>query len=181
MNLKGTQSEKNIRTAFAGESMARNKYTYYAAKAQEEGLEDTAELFLKMSDNEKEHAKIWFKIMNGMGDTDENLQDAAKGENGEWQTMYPEFAKTAREEGLEMLAQMFEKVAGIEKTHEERFLKEYIKLSKTGAAEAEAHEHAPRAVYRCAFCGFIHDVNGQEPPAACPLCDAIGAFEKIMV
>ncbi|MEG0115388.1 MAG: ferritin family protein [Hydrogenoanaerobacterium sp.] len=178
MNLKGKKSEANVKAAFAGESQARNKYTYYAEKARAEGLDETADLFLKMADNEKEHAKIWFKIMNGINDTDENVQDAANGENGEWQSMYPSFAKEAREEGLEMLAQMFEKVAGIEKTHEERFLKEFIKLKNSDENDSELTE---RTVYRCAFCGYIHEIDGKAPPAVCPLCEAIGAFEKVVI
>lgn len=177
MQIKGTKSEQNILAAFAGESQARNKYTYFAERARAEGHSDTAELFDKMAENEKEHAKIWFKLLSGVGGTTENVQNAAAGENGEWQDMYPRFAKEAREEGLEMLAKMFEQVAGIEKTHEERFLKEYARLAdKSGTAKIET-----RLVFRCMFCGYIHEVDGNEPPAVCPLCQAIGAFEMAEV
>ena len=117
----GTQTEKNLEAAFAGESQARNKYTYFASKAKKEGFEQIASLFLKTADNEKEHAKMWFKELNGIGDTEENLKAAAEGEHEEWTDMYEGFAKTAEEEGFPELAEKFRMVAAIEKHHEERY------------------------------------------------------------
>lgn len=174
MRIKGTQSEKNLLTAFAGESQARNKYTYYATRAHEEGFHETAELFEKMALNETEHAKVWFKLLYGMKDTDEHLMDAAAGEHGEWRGMYPEFAKVAREEGLEELAQLFERVAAVEQIHEMTFLKEYGRV-KMGASAPETAP--PRQVYRCAFCGHVHEIADGTPPTVCPLCQAIGSFQ----
>lgn len=178
MQIKGTKSEKNIMAAFEGESKARNKYTFYAMKAISEGNVETADLFEKMANNEREHAKIWFKMLNEIGTTNENVKDAAAGESYEWLSMYPEFAKVAREEGLDMLAEMFEKVAGIEQTHEERFLKEYIKLQSGNAVVTPAQQ---KPVYRCEFCGHTEAFNGQEPLPVCPVCEAIGAFVKTML
>ena len=122
-SLKGTQTEKNLMAAFAGESQARNKYTYFASQAKKEGYEQIASLFLETADNEKEHAKMWFKALGGIGNTEENLKAAAAGENYEWTEMYEEFAKTAEEEGFPLLAKQFRGVAAIEKHHEERYLK----------------------------------------------------------
>ena len=123
-NLKGTKTETNLKTAFAGESQARNKYTYYASKAKKEGFEQIANLFLETANNEKEHAKIWFKLLHdGMPDTVENLKDAADGENYEWTDMYAKFAKEAKEEGFDHIAYLFEEVGKIEKEHEERYRK----------------------------------------------------------
>ena len=122
MNLKGTKTEKNLQTAFAGESQARNKYTFYASQAKKEGFEQIAAIFTETANNEKEHAKMWFKLLNGgIGNTVENLKDAAAGENYEWTDMYASFAKEAREEGFEQIAVLFEKVGDIEKEHEERY------------------------------------------------------------
>ena len=121
MNLKGTKTEANLMAAFAGESQARNKYTYYASKAKKEGYNQIAELFLATADNEKEHAKLWFKLLHGIGTTEANLEDAAAGENYEWTDMYATFAKEAREEGFIEIAEQFEGVAKIEKEHEERY------------------------------------------------------------
>ena len=131
----GTQTEKNLMAAFAGESEARNKYTYFASKAKKEGFEQIAALFLKTADNEKEHAKLWFKELNGIGDTAENLLSAAEGENYEWTDMYDGFAKTADEEGFHELAQRFRLVAAIEKHHEERYraLLHNVEMAKTSA------------------------------------------------
>lgn len=175
MKLKGTQSEKNLAVAFSGESQARNKYTYYAARAKEEGLLSTAELFESMAKNEMEHAKVWFKLLFNIKDTDEHLMDAAAGEHGEWRSMYPEFAKTAREEGLEDLAQMFERVAAVEQLHEMTFLKEYGQLKMGGNLPEDTTP--PREVYRCVFCGHVHELSDGTPPAVCPLCQAIGSFQ----
>ena len=121
MELKGSQTEKNLWTAFAGESQARNKYTYFASRAKKDGYEQIAEVFTKTADNEKEHAKLWFKALEGIGDTMQNLESAAQGENYEWTDMYKEFAKTAREEGFVEIAEQFEGVAKIEKNHEDRY------------------------------------------------------------
>lgn len=181
MNLKGTKSEKNILEALAGESKARNKYTYYALKAHEEGHTEIAKLFEKMADNEMEHAKIWFKMLNnGLGTTEDNLQDAAKGENYEWISMYPTFAKDARAEGLEMLATMFERVAAIEQSHEQKFLKEYVKFV-TEKQHQSSPAQASKEVYQCMFCGYTQEISSAEPPVVCPVCQAIGAFEKTIL
>lgn len=179
MKIKGTQSEKNLLAAFAGESQARNKYTYYAARAREEGHEDIADLFEQMARNEMEHAKVWFDLLFGIKDTDEHLLDAASGENGEWRTMYPGFAEQAREEGLLELAELFDRVASIEKTHEMTFLKEFGHL-KMGTTE-QTGGPPPRQVYRCAFCGQIHEIEEGTPPAVCPFCKAIGAFQLVTI
>ena len=160
----GTQTEKNLEAAFAGESMARNKYTYYASKAKKEGYEQIAALFLKTADNEKEHAKMWFKELHGgMPDTATNLLDAAEGENYEWTDMYAEFAKTADEEGFHELAEKFRLVAAIEKHHEERYraLLKNIEL-------AEVFAKSEVKVWECRNCGHI--VVGTAAPELCPTC-----------
>lgn len=159
----GTKTEKNLLAAFAGESQARNKYTYFASKAKKEGFEQIASLFLKTADNEKEHAKIWFKELNGIGDTKENLAAAAEGENYEWTDMYEEFAKTAEEEGFTELAEKFRGVAAIEKAHEERYRK---LLSNVEAQEVFAKSEVK--VWECRNCGHI--VVGTNAPEECPVC-----------
>ena len=161
----GTQTEKNLETAFAGESQARNKYTYFASVAKKEGYEQIASLFLKTADNEKEHAKIWFKLLhNGeIPTTTENLKDAANGENYEWTEMYDEFAKTAKEEGFDHIAFLFESVGKIEKHHEERYRKllenieEGLVFSKDGDR-----------MWICRNCGHVH--FGKSAPKVCPVC-----------
>ena len=159
----GTQTEKNLEAAFAGESQARNKYTYFASKAKKEGYEQIAALFLKTADNEKEHAKMWFKELNGIGDTLENLNAAADGENYEWTDMYDEFAKTAEAEGFPELAEKFRLVAAIEKAHEER----YRKL--IGNVEmAEVFAKSEVKIWECRNCG--HLVVGTNAPDICPTC-----------
>ena len=160
---KGTQTEKNLMAAFAGESEARNKYTYFASKAKKEGYEQIAALFLKTADNEKEHAKLWFKELNGIGDTAENLLSAAEGENYEWTDMYDGFAKTADEEGFHALAQRFRLVAAIEKHHEER----YRALLHNVEAQ-EVFKKSEVKVWECRNCG--HLVIGKKAPAVCPVC-----------
>ena len=159
----GTQTEKNLMAAFAGESEARNKYTYFASKAKKEGYEQIAALFLKTADNEKEHAKLWFKELNGIGDTAENLLSAAEGENYEWTDMYDGFAKIADEEGFHELAQRFRLVAAIEKHHEERYraLIDNIETGKVFSRDGDA-------IWICRNCGHI--VIGKEPPEICPVC-----------
>ena len=159
----GTQTEKNLEAAFAGESQARNKYTYFASKAKKEGYEQIASLFLKTADNEKEHAKMWFKELNGIGDTSANLQAAAEGENFEWTDMYEGFAKTAEEEGFPELAKKFRLVAAIEKHHEERY-RALLKNVET----AEVFKKSEVKVWECRNCGHI--VVGTEAPDVCPAC-----------
>ena len=159
----GTQTEKNLEAAFAGESMARNKYTYYAPKAKKEGFEQIAALFLKTADNEKEHAKMWYKELNGIGDTAHNLEDAANGENYEWTDMYSGFAETAEKEGFHELAEKFRLVAAIEKHHEERY-RALLKNVET----AEVFKKSEVKVWECRNCGHI--VVGTEAPDVCPTC-----------
>ena len=159
----GTKTEKNLEAAFAGESQARNKYTYFASKAKKEGYEQIAALFLKTADNEKEHAKMWFKELEGIGDTAANLEAAADGENYEWTDMYEEFAKTAEEEGFTELAEKFRGVAAIEKHHEER----YRALLKNVKAQ-EVFKKSEVKVWECRNCGHI--VVGTLAPDICPVC-----------
>lgn len=159
----GTQTEKNLEAAFAGESQARNKYTYFASKAKKEGFEQIAALFLETADNEKEHAKLWFKELNGIGDTAENLAAAAAGENYEWTDMYEGFARTAEEEGFPELAAKFRGVAAIEKRHEERY-----RALLHNVETAEVFKRSEVKVWECRNCGHI--VVGTEAPKVCPVC-----------
>ena len=159
----GTQTEKNLEAAFAGESQARNKYTYFASKAKKEGFEQIAALFEKTANNEKEHAKMWFKELNGIGNTAENLLAAAQGENYEWTDMYDGFAKTAEEEGFKELAEKFRLVAAIEKHHEER----YRALLHNVEAQ-EVFKKSEVKVWECRNCGHI--VVGEKAPEVCPAC-----------
>ena len=159
----GTQTEKNLEAAFAGESQARNKYTYFASKAKKEGYEQIAALFQKTADNEKEHAKMWFKELSGIGDTAENLKAAADGENYEWTDMYDGFAKTAEEEGFTELAEKFRLVAAIEKQHEERY-RALLKNVET----MEVFKKSEVKVWECRNCGQI--VVGTNAPEICPTC-----------
>ena len=173
MNLKGTKTEKNLLEAFAGESMARNKYTYYASKAKKEGYEQIAALFLKTADNEKEHAKMWFKeLHNGIGSTAENLLSAAEGENYEWTDMYDGFAKTAEEEGFYELAAKFRLVAAIEKHHEERY-RALLKNVET----LQVFEKSEVKIWECRNCGHI--VVGTKAPEVCPTCDHPKAYFEV--
>lgn len=162
-NLKGTKTEKNLMEAFAGESQARNKYTYFASAAKKEGYEQIAGLFLETADNEKEHAKIWFKLLNGIGSTQDNLQAAAFGENDEWTGMYPKMAQEAREEGFEDIARLFDGVAKIEKEHEERY-KQLLK----NIEEETVFKKDGKVFWKCRNCGHIHE--GLEAPDVCPVC-----------
>ncbi len=159
----GTQTEKNLEAAFAGESQARNKYTYFASKAKKEGFEQIAALFIETAENEKEHAKLWFKELNGIGDTAQNLAAAAEGENYEWTDMYDGFAKTADEEGFHELAEKFRGVAAIEKRHEERY-RALLKNVETAAV----FEKSEVKVWECRNCGHI--VVGTKAPEVCPVC-----------
>ncbi|HCY73167.1 MAG TPA: rubrerythrin family protein [Rikenellaceae bacterium] len=159
----GTQTEKNLEAAFAGESQARNKYTFFASKAKKEGYEQIAELFLKTADNEKEHAKLWFKELNGIGGTEQNLETAAAGENYEWTDMYEGFAKVAEEEGFPELARKFRMVAQIEKHHEERY-----RALLHNVEMKEVFEKSEVKVWECRNCGHI--VVGTKAPEVCPVC-----------
>lgn len=160
----GTQSEKNLMTAFAGESEARNKYTFFASVAKKQGFEQIAALFLKTADNEKEHAKLWFKELNGIGDTADNLKAAAAGENYEWTDMYDSFAKTAEEEGFPELAARFRLVGAIEKHHEERY-----RALLHNIETAEVFAKSEVKVWECRNCGHI--VVGTQGPEVCPTCN----------
>ena len=160
---KGTKTEQNLKAAFAGESQARNKYTYFASVAKKAGYEQIAALFLKTADNEKEHAKLWFKALGGSGTAEENLLAAAEGENYEWTDMYETFAKEAEEEGFADLAAQFRGVAAIEKHHEERYRKLLANVQ-----EKEAFKKAGITVWECRNCGHI--VIGTEAPELCPVC-----------
>ena len=168
----GTQTEKNLEAAFAGESQARNKYTFFASKAKKEGFEQIAALFLETAENEKEHAKLWFKKLNGIGDTAQNLAAAADGENYEWTDMYEGFAKTAEEEGFPELAARFRGVAAIEKRHEERY-RALLKNVET----ATVFERSEVKVWECRNCGHI--VVGTKAPEICPVCAHPQAYFEI--
>lgn len=169
---KGTKTELNLQAAFAGESQARNKYTYFASKAKKEGFEQIAALFLKTADNEKEHAKMWFKELNGIGNTAENLSAAADGENCEWTDMYEEFAKTAEEEGFTELAEKFRAVGAIEKHHEERY-RALLKNVET----SQVFEKSTVKVWECRNCGHI--VVGTKSPDVCPVCNHPQSYFEI--
>lgn len=163
-NLKGTKTEANLLAAFAGESQARNKYSYYASKAKKDGYVQIAALFEETANNEKEHAKIWFKLLHGgMPDTTENLADAANGENFEWTDMYPKMAKEAREEGFDDIAYLFEEVAKIEKEHEERYRKLLANI-EGGIVFSRDYD----MIWQCSNCGHI--VIGKNAPEICPVC-----------
>ena len=174
MELKGSKTEKNLMEAFAGESQARNKYTYYASKAKKEGYEQIAALFQETADNEKEHAKLWFKLLHGddVPSTIENLKDAASGENFEWTNMYERMAKEAREEGFERIAFLFDGVAKIEKEHEERYLK-LLENVENGLVFSKDGER----IWKCRNCGHI--VVGKSAPEVCPICAHPKAFFEI--
>ena len=168
----GSQTEKNLEAAFAGESQARNKYTYFASVAKKQGFEQIANLFLKTADNEKEHAKMWSKELNGIGDTAENLLAAAEGENYEWTDMYEDFAKTAEEEGFTELAHKFRLVAAIEKHHEERY-----RALLRNVETAEVFKRSEIKVWECRNCGHI--VVGKEAPEVCPVCNHPQSYFEI--
>jgi len=173
MELKGSKTEANLMTAFAGESQARNKYTYFASQAKKEGFQQIAEFFELTANNEKEHAKIWFKLLNdGIGDTMANLKAAAEGENYEWTDMYATFAKEAKEEGFDKIAYLFEAVAKIEKEHEER----YLKLLKN-IEEGKVFNSEGKVAWICRNCGHVH--YGENAPELCPVCAHPKAFFEI--
>jgi rubrerythrin len=172
MDLKGTKTEQNLMTAFAGESQARNKYTYFASVAKKEGYEQIAAIFQQTADNEKEHAKLWFKALGGLSDTAGNLLAAAEGENYEWTDMYATFAKEAEEEGFKALAFQFRAVAEIEKSHEERYRKllSNVEMQKV-------FEKAEMTMWECRNCG--HLVMGNKAPAVCPVCAHPQSFFEV--
>ena len=172
--LRGTKTEQNLINAFAGESQARNRYTYFAKKAKEEGYEQIAEIFCMTADNEKEHAKLWFKLLNGgeIGTTEENLKAAAEGENYEWTDMYERMAKEAREEGFDHIAFLFDGVAKIEKEHEERY-KKLLENVKDG----KVFEAGEIKIWKCRNCGHI--VVGTKAPEICPICAHPKAYFEI--
>ena len=175
MELKGSKTEQNLMTAFAGESQARNKYTYFASVAKKEGYEQIAAIFEQTANNEKEHAKMWFKELQGIGNTMENLKAAAEGENYEWTDMYAQFAKEAEEEGFTALAAKFRGVAAIEKTHEERYLKLLHNVEMQ-----QVFEKAEETMWECRNCG--HLVIGKKAPEVCPVCAHPQAyFERMTV
>jgi rubrerythrin len=168
----GTKTEQNLRAAFSGESEARNKYTYFASVAKKEGYEQISALFLKTAENEKEHAKMWFKELNGIGDTAENLESAADGENYEWTDMYEQFAKDAEAEGFTVLAKKFRLVAAVEKHHEERY-RALLKNVET----AQVFEKSEVKVWECRNCGHI--VVGTKAPEVCPTCAHPKAYFEV--
>ena len=172
MDLKGTKTERNLAEAFAGESQARNKYTYFASVAKKEGYQQIAAIFEETANNEKEHAKLWFKALGGLSDTATNLKEAAEGENYEWTDMYDRFAKEAAEEGFTALAAQFRMVAAIEKTHEER----YRKLLNNVEMQ-QVFEKAGETMWECRNCG--HLVMGKKAPAACPVCAHPQAYFEV--
>ena len=174
MELKGSRTEKNLLEAFAGESMARNKYTFYASKAKKEGFVQISELFQETAANEKEHAEVWYKLLhNGIGTTAENLLDAAKGENYEWTEMYKNFAEVADEEGFTQIAFLFREVAKIEKEHEERYL---ALLNNVEKERVFARDDVQ--VWQCSNCGHLH--YGKKAPNLCPVCDHPQAYFEMV-
>lgn len=173
MNLKGSKTERNLMKAFGGESEARNKYNFYASKAKKDGYEQIAEIFNLTADNEKEHAKLWFKELDGIKGTLENLVNAAAGEHHEWTKMYKEFAKEAKEEGFAKIAEKFELVANIEKTHEERYLNLANNLK-----EGKVFKKDEASVWHCRNCGHVH--MGKDVPDVCPACDHPKGFFELV-
>lgn len=188
MELKGTRTEQNLLAAFSGESMARNKYLFFAEKAKQEGHNEVAELFEKMAQNEGVHGKLLYQRLKGVGSSAANLQEAVMGEYGEWSSMYPSFAKIAREEGFEGIGELFDQISQIERDHEHRFLAALAKLNgaapaaKTAAPAASASaakttKTVEVAGYRCMFCGATYE----ERPDVCGVCEAIGSFEPTTI
>jgi len=172
MELKGSRTEANLLAAFAGESQARNKYTYFASAAKKEGFEQISQFFLESADNEKEHAKMWFKELGLLGDTAHNLGEAAAGENFEWTSMYPEFAKVAKEEGFTRVAALFEMVAAIEKHHEERYLKLLQNIN-----DSKVFAKGEQSAWKCRNCGHLH--TGDSAPQVCPVCAHPRAYFEV--
>lgn len=175
MNIKGTKTEANLKTAFAGESQARNKYTYFASKAKKDGFEQIASIFLETAENEKEHAKMWYKLLCGgeINSTIDNLKEAAFGENYEWTDMYKQFALEAKQEGFDEIAKMFEGVGEIEKEHEKRFLK-LLENVENGLVFSKDGD----TIWKCRNCGHIH--IGKQAPEVCPVCKHAKAYFEVM-
>ena len=174
MDLEGSRTEKNLMTAFAGESQARNKYTYYASAAKKEGYEQIANIFIETADNEKEHAKRLFKFLNGIGATTANLKNAAEGENYEYTTMYLDFEKIARDEGFTEIADVFREIGEVEEQHEKRFLKLLENIKNNLVFKKD---HPVR--WKCLNCGYIHE--GEEAPELCPACAHPRAYYELFV
>ncbi|MBQ7840290.1 MAG: rubrerythrin family protein [Lachnospiraceae bacterium] len=172
MELKGSKTEANLLAAFAGESQARNKYTYFASKAKKDGYVQIAKIFEETANNEKEHAKIWFKLLGGIGETTDNLKAAAEGENYEWTDMYATFAKEAKEEGFNVIARLFEQVGEIEKEHEQRYLK-LLSNIENGLVFSKDGD----TVWQCSNCG--HVVIGKKAPQVCPVCAHPQAYFEV--
>ena len=174
-DLKGTKTEKNLNEAFAGESMARNKYTYFASVARNEGYEQIAAIFLETAENEREHAKVHFKYLNGIGDTLQNLQAAWEGENEEYENMYPRMAKEATEEGFDEIARSMKLIGDVEKEHRER----YAKLREEAVKSGSVFKKATKVQWKCRNCGFI--VESEEAPELCPVCKHAKKFFEVRV
>lgn len=175
-DLANTKTAQNLKAALTGESLARSKYAFFEEAAKKEGLDQIAALFSQMIKNETYHAKIWYTLLNGpLPDSERNIMDAANGENSEWRSMYPKFAAAAREEGFDDIADLFEKVAAIEKNHEEAFLRALIQLKSAGKAQTPIVAASPQTGYRCMFCGAVRDT----PQDVCDVCSAIGSFESL--
>lgn len=173
MELKGSKTEQNLQAAFAGESQARNKYTYFASVAKKEGYEQISAIFTETAGNEKEHAEVEFKFLKGIGNTIENLKAAASGENYEWTEMYPEFEKAAREEGFAEIADFFKEVAEVEAEHEKR----YLALLKN-VEESKVFKKDETIKWKCRNCGYIHE--GNEAPETCPVCDHPQSYYEVL-
>ncbi len=173
MGLKGSKTEQNLMAAFAGESQARNKYTYFASVAKKEGYEQISAIFTETAGNEKEHAEVEFKFLSGIGNTIENLKAAAAGENEEWTHMYPDFEKVAREEGFTEIADFFKEVAEVEAEHEKRYLALLKKVE-----EGKVFKNDESTKWKCRNCGYIHE--GTEAPEVCPVCDHPQAYYELL-
>ncbi len=173
MELKGSQTEKNLWAAFAGESQARNKYTYYASKAKKDGYVQISNIFTETANNEKEHAKIWFKLVEGIGETTANLKAAAAGEHDEWTSMYPGFAETAKKEGFDKIASLFEAVSKIEKEHEERY-----QLLLLNVEQDKVFKRDEKVIWQCSNCGYV--CSSPEAPELCPVCSHPKAYFQMI-
>lgn len=172
MDLKDSKTWANLQAAFAGEAMARTKYTFYASKAKKDGYNQISEIFLETAENEKEHAKMWYKLLGGIGDTMQNLSEAAKGERAEWSEMYKEFAEVAREEGFGQIAELFDGVASVEKHHDERYTKLLENIEKGIVFERDGV-----VVWKCMNCGYLH--TAKEAPTVCPVCAHPRSYFKL--
>ena len=174
MELKGSQTEKNLWAAFAGESQAHTKYLYYASQAKKDGYEQISDIFNETARNEKAHAKIWFKLVHGVGDTKENLAAAAAGEHDEWTSMYPEFARVAREEGFDKIARLFDAVGKIEQEHDERY-----KILLSNVEESKVFRRDEKIIWQCLNCGYV--CESPQAPAKCPVCEHPQSFFQQLV